>query len=91
MLFMFLSSLSLFSGKYDTYKGSTLEQYRIYDLIVGGEYDTYKGSTLGCDNLIKSCPLLGKYDTYKGSTPAVNSAKLYSFPGKYDTCKGLIY
>ena len=60
-------------------------------LVLYGKYDTYKGSTLGCDNLIKSCPLLGKYDTYKGSTPAVNSAKLYSFPGKYDTCKGLIY
>ena len=87
-----INSLVLY-GKYDTYKGSTLKN--IFSMITtklsNGKYDTYKGSTLGCDNLIKSCPLLGKYDTYKGSTPAVNSAKLYSFPGKYDTCKGLIY
>ena len=62
----------LFSGKYDTYKGSTL-------IIVAtdnknffmGKYDTYKGSTQD-DITHISVIQTGKYDTYKGLTLVIS-------------------
>ena len=36
---------TVYSGKYDTYKGSTLEFVNACHHTVVGKYDTYKGST----------------------------------------------
>ena len=42
-----LHSLLLTLGKYDTYKGSTLDLFKQRaDKLSKGKYDTYKGSTL---------------------------------------------
>ena len=59
------------SGKYDTYKGSTLIVATDNKNFFMGKYDTYKGSTL----IVTASQVLclyshGKYDTYKGSTLA---------------------
>ena len=59
------------SGKYDTYKGSTLIRYHYQNLTLDplGKYDTYKGSTRKKEKEKKIMAQIGKYDTYKGSTP----------------------
>ena len=58
-----------FTGKYDTYKGSThdLEEH-LCIRPCQGKYDTYKGSTPKHFIFLLSIYFLGKYDTYKGST-----------------------
>ena len=63
---MFVSSF--FFGKYDTYKGSTLNFLTFNKQIVCiGKYDTYKGSTHREASFFPPV-IRGKYDTYKGST-----------------------
>ena len=56
-------------GKYDTYKGSTLDSFTKNLLFsLRGKYDTYKGSTRNGIKTLNRKRVLGKYDTYKGST-----------------------
>ena len=49
-----------FLGKYDTYKGSTLDSgLTQVKYVSGGKYDTYKGSTLKLLASLYSCCAMG--------------------------------
>ena len=50
----------IYRGKYDTYKGSTLDSgLTQVKYVSGGKYDTYKGSTLKLLASLYSCCAMG--------------------------------